>query len=85
MPKFRKKPIEIEAFRFGIDEHPGWFTADPDVSVTDRLESGVAVKGSIRTLEGTMQALHGDWIIKGVKGELYPCRPDIFEATYEPA
>ena len=39
----------------------------------------------IRTLEGTMRAGPGDWIIKGVKGELYPCKPDIFEATYEPA
>lgn len=39
----------------------------------------------IRTLEGTMHAEIGDWIIKGVKGEFYPCKPDIFEATYEPA
>ncbi len=39
----------------------------------------------IRTLEGEMEALPGDWIIMGVKGEFYPCKPDIFEATYEPA
>lgn len=39
----------------------------------------------IKTLEGTMHASPGDWIIRGVKGELYPCKPDIFEATYEPA
>jgi hypothetical protein len=38
----------------------------------------------IETLEGTMKADNGDWIIRGVKGELYPCKPDIFEATYEP-
>ena len=38
----------------------------------------------IRTLEGTMSASFGDWIIRGVKGEIYPCKPDIFEATYEP-
>ena len=37
----------------------------------------------IRTLEGTMHAYVGDWIIKGVKGEFYPCKPDIFDATYE--
>lgn len=37
----------------------------------------------IPTLEGLMQAVVGDWIIKGVKGEIYPCKPDIFEATYE--
>lgn len=39
----------------------------------------------ISTLEGVMQANPGDWIITGVKGEMYPCKPDIFEATYEPA
>ena len=39
----------------------------------------------IDTLEGTMSALEGDWIIRGVQGEFYPCKPDIFEATYEPA
>ena len=39
---------------------------------------------TIPTLEGDMIARHGDWIIKGVQGEFYPCRPDIFEATYEP-
>lgn len=38
----------------------------------------------LSTLEGTMRANLGDWIIKGVKGEFYPCKPDIFEATYEP-
>ena len=40
---------------------------------------------TVRTLEGCMVASHGDWIIKGVKGEFYPCKPDIFKATYEPA
>lgn len=40
---------------------------------------------AIQTLEGQMVARPGDWIIKGVKGEIYPCKPDIFEATYEPA
>lgn len=39
----------------------------------------------IGTLEGTMRAIPGDWIIRGTKGELYPCKPDIFAATYEPA
>lgn len=39
----------------------------------------------IDTLEGSMTARSGDWVIRGVKGELYPCKPDIFEATYEPA
>lgn len=59
MPKFRKKPVVIEAYQ------------------TDKMEH-------IATLEGIMTANPGDWIITGVKGEQYPCKPDIFEATYEP-
>jgi hypothetical protein len=42
------------------------------------------VRVTIHTLEGVMEAVPGDWIIRGVKGELYPCKPDIFAATYEP-
>jgi len=59
MPKFRKKPVVIEA-----------------VQLTERLE--------IETLEGTMVGEPGDWLITGVQGEKYPCKPDIFEQTYEP-
>jgi hypothetical protein len=59
MPKFRKKPVVIEAVR-----------------LTEQVE--------IKTLEGTMVGEPGDWLITGVKGEQYPCKPDIFEATYEP-
>ena len=50
------------------------------------IEAVQATKaGNIETLEGTMRYEPGDWIITGVKGERYPCKPDIFEATYEPA
>ena len=59
MAKFRKKPVEIEAYQ------------------TDK-------EMDIKTLEGTMHANVGDWIITGVNGEQYPCKPDIFEKTYEP-
>ena len=49
-------------------------------------ESGAGwIEVTIPTMEGDMIANHGDWIIKGVKGEFYPCKPDIFSATYEPA
>lgn len=87
--QFRKKPIVIEAFKFYgpflADDVPQWFTqAVHDLKVilrgdrkTDHVE--------IRTLEGIMIARKGDWIIKGVKGEMYPCKPDIFEETYEDA
>jgi hypothetical protein len=72
--KFRKKPVVIEAIRF--DPAKPW------------NEQGVVAMGSrndpmIPTLEGAMLVLPGDWIITGVKGEKHPCKPDIFEATYE--
>lgn len=79
---YRKKPVVIEAFRLNED--------DPAVTkwFWDAIETGVAVRNidgswNIKTLEGTHLANADDWIIKGIKGELYPCKPDIFEATYE--
>ncbi len=75
--KFRKKPVVIEAFKFGVDEIPTWFLDDETVLGYDSKSC------TIGTLEGEMTGRNGDWIIKGVHGELYPCKPDIFEATYE--
>ena len=83
--KFRKKPVEIEAEQFdgtrdnvlkiieGLDAIQATWYYDEDKQTLD-----------IATLEGKMTASKGDWIIKGVKGEFYPCKPDIFELTYEP-
>jgi hypothetical protein len=71
MAKFRKKPVVIEAvqwFKFG--DHP------QVISQTDE-------KGWIQTLEGGHLVAPGDWVITGVKGEHYPCKPDIFDQTYE--
>lgn len=81
--QFRKKAIVIEAFRWtgGPDqeEAPVW--------AVDAIKNGIITvqpgRLTIKTLEGEMQAAVGDWIIRGVKGELYPCKPDIFSATYE--
>jgi len=75
MPKFRKKPVVIEAVQ--------WF---PGVDVDGVLENEnpQEIYGVVSTLEGFMKASPGDWIITGVKGEKYPCKPEIFEATYEP-
>lgn len=78
--KFRKKPVVIEAFKWMHDTVPAWWTSAYGIQVN--VETGSAF---IPTLEGTHEAKHGDWIIQGVKGELYPCKPDIFEMTYEPA
>ena len=79
MQKYRKRPVVIEAFQWTIDEVPDWWR-----SVSGKFAINV-FSGSvfIPTLEGEMEARVGDWIIKGVKGELYPCKPDIFELTYE--
>ena len=92
--KFRKKPVVIEAWQVIPDD--GHTRQLPPTWLISALMSGecVALKGGgieVRTLEDGAdgRAKHvadvGDWIIQGVKGELYPCKPDIFEATYEPA
>ena len=81
MPKFRKKPVVIDAIHFDgandsqVNEFAGglvWLESMPPI-------------GLIETLEGSMQLRSGDWLIRGVNGELYPCKNDIFQKTYEPA
>lgn len=80
MPKFRKKPVVIEAVR--VQKPYRLVREFCPKAVT--LVCGSRVSGYvIVTLEGEMRADLGDWIIKGVKGEFYPCKPDVFEATYE--
>jgi hypothetical protein len=96
MAKFRKKPVVVEAFqmtrarRWDNSEWPEWLHVawnkdpsegalfiDADDSHRERLVIG--------TKEGVYRISWDDWIIQGIKGELYACKPDIFEATYEPA
>lgn len=85
MPKFKKKPVIIEARQFNQqlikeqEQLATWcngllrgITLDPEQRVI-----------LIQTLEGEITASFGDWIIKGVQGEFYPCKPDIFKLTYE--
>lgn len=81
MAKFRKKPVVIEAIQFGGRNHD----EVADFCAPHAIEVGGNWTLLIPTLEGTHTAQTGDWILKGVKGEVYPCKPDIFEATYEPA
>ena len=87
MGMFRKKPVVIEARQFESNNEAG------DVNMNDIVtwifqNGGKAHHDStdiyIQTLEGEHKATVKDWIIKGVKSEFYPCKPDIFEATYEP-
>jgi hypothetical protein len=88
--KFRKKPVVIEAVQFdgskkSFDEIWDWMGGDvgPNCGYTGPSEDDP--QGfKILTLEGRVNATLGDWIIKGIKGEFYPCKPDIFAATYEP-
>lgn len=86
--RFRKKPIVIEAFRLG-EAWPDWWADAVSVLLVqtynlDGRTYGGPDRAKIRTLEGVMTAEKGDWIIRGVKGEIYPCKPDIFAMTYEP-
>ena len=90
--KYRKKPVVIEAMQFD-GTHA---CADKIISWVNEATGYLLSSGqtppilfyygamTIRTLEGEMSGDKGDWIIKGVKGEFYPCKPDIFEMTYEP-
>lgn len=85
MTKYRKLPVEIEAVQFnGENRREVLSFAYPSLS-DDALAGAEAMRLPvvIETLEGDMTANPGDWIIKGVAGELYPCKPDIFAATYE--
>lgn len=86
--RYRKKPVVIEAVKlmddrpFPTEDVPDWFDRANDAGTiryypfTDHLV--------IETPEGDMTANPGDYVIRGVKGEIYPCKPDIFEMTYEP-
>ena len=86
MGRFRKKPVVIEAWKW--DGEQATLTAIQHAEVDGRKGSVAEGPGGcllVKTLEGDMRADLGDWIIRGVKGEMYPCKPDIFEASYEPA
>ena len=86
MAKFRKKPVVIDAVQVPKeDDMVAWGRIANWLGPVDPPQWHVVGGRSIdiTTLEGTMRANPGDWIIKGVKGEFYPCKPDIFEATYE--
>lgn len=87
--RYVKKPVIIEAAAFmGFDSHgqvifseyPDWLTREFAKGIIFFDEPNTL---TIKTLEGNMEASRGDWVIKGVKGELYPCKPDIFHMTYE--
>ena len=80
MSKFRKKPVVIEAWQYpGPELMPDWLIAAFDSGTVAQTDGEII----IHTLEGDLHTSLKDYIIKGVKGELYPCKPDIFAATYD--
>jgi hypothetical protein len=84
MKQFRKKPVVIDAIQLTEDNFRSLIDiafTDSDIKSIGNDEVGFYVL--IETLEGNMKARWNDWIIKGINGELYPCKPDIFEKTYE--
>jgi hypothetical protein len=95
MPQFRKKPVVIEAFQLTEETtrsnehwpqwaHEAWNIPRGEPGSLGRWNAGTSDGPLlIQTLEGAMRVDIGDWIIRGVQGELYPCKPDIFDATYE--
>jgi hypothetical protein len=91
--RYRKKPVVIEAFQIGSNRfYPDWLhdavTANIVITHANAKTDGWKEpfdNADVKTLEGTMHAERGDWLIKGVKGEIYPCKPDIFAVSYEAA
>lgn len=91
MPKFRKKPVVVEAIQWtgsNLEEIRNFVGSDLIEEYVEffdikRTLNKMLVDIAIDTLEGTMRVDYGDYIIKGVQGEFYPCKPDIFEQTYE--
>ncbi len=84
---YRKKPVVIETIQFTEETKDrvfSWIRGENGHVSADRDEDGNPTL-IIWTLEGKMTASLGDWIIRGIKGEFYPCKPDIFDATYEVA
>jgi hypothetical protein len=86
MAKYRKKPVVIDAIQWTGQNTYDVFQFCKDLPVVVETNHGTEFGWLIiPTLEGKHYARPSDWIIKGVKGEFYPCKPDIFEATYDPA
>ncbi|UTC25975.1 PGDYG protein [Phage vB_KsaM-C1] len=85
MAIYRKKPVQIQAFQFY--EYLDYSNGTVPLWFAKNVENGTVIDNAdhlvIKTLEGDHRANAGDYIICGVKGELYPCKPDIFEMTYE--
>lgn len=87
MARYRKKPVVVEAWQFTKENYkegvPRWIRYSERKVTLWGQYGGDVIAGEIETLEGTHEVSENDYIIKGVHGELYPCKPDIFHKTYE--
>lgn len=84
--KYRKKPVEVEVWLFNrenLETAESWVRKYSDKMILFSQYGGEKIWIEIKTLEGVMKASEGDYIIKGINGELYPCKPDIFIKTYK--
>ena len=84
MNKYRSKVVEIEAIRFSRENEEELRNLSENLAVTN-CENGCGFVGTVYTLEGDMQANEGDWIIRGLEGEFYPCKDSVFQIKYERA
>ena len=83
---YKKKPAIVSCFQLGYQDMPLWFqeaVADNKVNNIDAFLASANEIIKIKTLEGIMSAKKGDWIIKGIEGEIYPCKDEVFKATYD--
>lgn len=89
MRRFRKKPVEVDAEHVDLDKLHRLSPEFRAAVCTDKCVGTPMWDGRpgphVHTLEGSMRISDGDWLIKGVAGEFYPCKPEIFDMTYEPA
>lgn len=79
MARYRMKPIIKEAFRYNIDPRPDWFTEKVNAREVITYDDGC----KIGTLDGIMRANVGDYIVKGILGEIYPCKAEVFLHSYD--
>ncbi len=84
MPKYTKKPVEVEAFIFAVDDTPEWFLEKTKNSYCEFHYDSNGVRCILPTSEGSVMIIRaGDFVIKGVEGEIYPCESSVFEKTYD--
>ena len=81
--KYRKLPVVVDVFKIGVDYIPNWFRSKVASNEIILHNEHGKIYCDIKTLEGIMRGDYGDYIVKGIDGEIYPCKPNIFDKIYE--